>query len=203
MVNAMEPTALVIEHTIKKGSELRYEGWLARILEATTKAPGYLGREVFPPGTDDKPYITIVRFRTSDDLQKWLGSKDRKAFINEIQDTLQHGDKTSIKAGIDVWFTPADAPTRPPAYKQFLLTIAAIYPLTILIPGLLSPALEAFSVFRNRFVGGLIINIVIVGLMTYLIMPNLTHWLRHWLFRPVANSVGRHSQKVDPDRAAR
>lgn len=186
MVNIDEPTALVIEHTIKPGNQRRYEEWLAEILEAVKKAPGYIGREIFPPNGTDKPYIIIVRFQTHADLQNWLDSTERKDFIRKVRDTLDGGDKTSVKAGIDVWFTPENALHKPPAYKQFLITLAAIYPLTLIVPRVVAPLAETFTPLKNPFFGNFIVAVIIVGLMTYVIMPNLTGWLRSWLFKQAA-----------------
>lgn len=182
MPEAEQTTALVIEHTVKKGSEERYKHWLSEIFEASKNFPGYLGREIFPPNGENKPYITIVRFATSSDLQRWLDSPERKSFIEKMRDALQLGDKTSIKAGIDVWFAPADAPQRAPAYKQFLLTAGAIYPLSLFVPQVLSPLFEAGLIVQNQYVRVLTVTAVITGLMTYIVMPHLTYWLRDWLF---------------------
>ena len=184
-MNAEESTALVIEHTIKKGNEQRYEKWLAEILEATKRSSGYLGREVFSPANAAKPYVSVVRFETGKDLQGWLNSPERKAFVEQLRDVLQDGDKTSIKAGIDIWFTPDSSPTKPPAYKQFLVTFAAIYPLTLIVPRLLAPLFEIAPPLKNPLVVGIVVTAIIVGLMTYVIMPRLTHRLHGWLFKPV------------------
>ena len=70
MLEEGQTTALVIEHTVKKGNEERYKQWLAEIFEASRKFPGYLGREVFPPAGENKPYVIIVRFATESDLQQ-------------------------------------------------------------------------------------------------------------------------------------
>ena len=177
-----ETTALVIEHTVRKEDRQRYEKWTAAILEAARKSPGYLSREVFPPAAEDKPYVVIVRFQTANDLQLWLDSPERGAFIEEMRETLQNGDKTTIKAGIDVWFTPENAPDKPNAYKQFLLVAAAAYPLPLIIPYLLSPLFAAVPVLQNPLLSGLIITPVMIGLMTYVVVPLLTHWLRNWLY---------------------
>jgi antibiotic biosynthesis monooxygenase (ABM) superfamily enzyme len=183
MLDDDQTTALVIEHQVKRGFEERYKEWLSEIFEASKTFPGYLGREVFPPAGALKPYIIIVRFATERHLQQWLDSPERKAFIEKMEDALEVGDKTFVKAGIDVWFTPNDAPNKPPAYKQFLLTAAAIYPLSLFIPQLLSPLFKTVPVFENSFVRGLVVTLVLVGLMTYIVMPRLTLWLHDWLFR--------------------
>ncbi len=181
-MNASETTALIIEHTVKKGHEQHYEKWLREILAHVSASSGYLGREIFPPSGTGKPYTTIVRFNTDHDLQLWLDSSERRQFIEQIQDALEDGDRTQIKAGIDVWFTPGDAPNKPSPYKQFLLSAAAIYPLSLIVPRLMLPLYKTVPLFEHPLVSGLMTTLIIVGLMTYAVMPYLTYWLRGWLF---------------------
>lgn len=194
---AEEITALIIEHTIKVGEEKRYEKWTADILEAVSQSPGYLGREVFPAAGAGKPYTIIVRFQSQAHSNKWLESPVRRAFVAQINNVIETGDKTTIKAGIDVWFTPESAAQKPPAYKQFLLTWAAIFPLSIIVPLLLSPLVEILPILKAQYVAGLIGTGVITALMTYLIMPNLTRWMHGWLFASNTNNVSeRHTENL-------
>lgn len=181
-MNASETTALIIEHTVKKGHEQRYEKWLREILAAVAVSSGYLGREIFPPSGTGKPYTSIVRFNSDQDLQLWLDSSERRQFVEQIQDVFEDGDRTQIKAGIDVWFTPDDAPNKPKAYKQFLLSAAAIYPISLILSRLLLPVYEAVPLFEHPLVKGLMTTLITVGLMTYVVMPRLTYWLRGWLY---------------------
>jgi hypothetical protein len=182
-VNGNEPTALVIEHTIERENQPRYENWLKEILEAVSASPGYLGREVFPATGDELTYTTIVRFQANQDLERWLDSPERKAFIEKVHDAFEGGDRTSVRAGIDVWFTPPNSTNKPQPYKQFLITAAAIYPLSLLVPRLLSPLFEAVPFLGHPLASGLIVTSIIVGLMTYVVMPYVTQLLRNWLFK--------------------
>ncbi|HQU83610.1 MAG TPA: antibiotic biosynthesis monooxygenase [Pyrinomonadaceae bacterium] len=182
MLNENETTALVIEHRVRAGAEKRYEQWLGEILQQTKRSPGYLGREIFPPAAKGEPYIVIVRFQSENDLQTWLNSPERKEAISQMEEEFEDGDKTEIRAGIDVWFTPKNAVRKPPPYKQFILTAAAIYPLSLTIPRLLSPLFEVVPILKNPFLAGLIMTSIIVGLMTYVVMPFLTAKLHNWLF---------------------
>ena len=182
MLNENETTALIIEHKVRQGAEKRYEKWLGEILEYTKRSPGYLGREIFPPAAAGEPYFVIVRFHSQENLQTWLDSPERKAAIERMQGEFEAGDKTEIKAGIDVWFTPKNAPRKPRPIKQFLLTSAVIYPLALIVPRLLAPIFEFVPVLKHPLIKGLIVTAILVGLMTYLIMPFLTMRLRGWLF---------------------
>ena len=183
MRDFQETAALVIEHRVKHGKERVYEQWLAEILDVVKKVPGYLGREIFTPNGKGKPYVTIVRFESQETLENWLASDERKAIIGKVRNLLADGEKTSVKAGIDVWFLSCDKGRRAPAYKQFLLTLAAIYPITLIVPQLLSPIQNAIPWLKETFLGGLLVSAVTVGLMTYLIMPRLTLWFDGWLYK--------------------
>lgn len=186
MQQETDATALVIEHKVRRGAEKRYEKWLAEILELIRKSPGYVGREIFPPAAAGEPYVVIVRFQTDGDLQAWLNSSERKAAIERMSDEFEEGDKTEVRAGIDVWFTPKNSAVKPLPYKQFLLTATAIYPLSLIVPRLLSPLFEIVPLLKNPLLAGLIVTSIIVGLMTYLVMPFLTKWLSGWLYANAA-----------------
>lgn len=181
-MNSDQATALIVEHQVKKENVGRYDKWTEEILGAVSRSPGYLGREVFPPNSGGKPYTVVTRFESETDVQTWLSSPERRAFIEKARDILENGDKTQIRAGIDVWFTPDDAPAKPPAHKQFLITLAGIYPLTLIVPELLSPLFEAVPILKNPFISKFIVAVIVVGTMTYLFMPRATNWLHDWLF---------------------
>jgi len=177
MENNNEPVVLIMEHTIKKGHEKRYEKWLADVFEATKHTAGFVGREILPPGGPDMPYRTVVRFQTDEDLQNWLDSTDRDEFINDIKHILE-GDKMSISSGTDLWLSKNKTPTR---YKVFLISVAILFPVTQLVPKLFEPLFSTTPLLQNSLVNGLILNFVIAGLMSFILMPRVTHWLRRWV----------------------
>ncbi len=182
MTDQNETAALVVEHTIRQDQRKQYEKWLSEILKAVSASRGYLGREVFPPTEDGKPYTTVVRFKNQTDVQLWLDSPERRAFIESMKDAFEKGDQTTVKAGLDIWFSPNGEMRKSPAYKQFLLAVAAIYPVTLIIPRLLEPLFAAVPILANPFIGNFFVTLILVGLLNYLIMPFLTKLLKNWLF---------------------
>jgi uncharacterized protein len=176
-----QTVAFIITHTIRAGEEASYESWLKEILQAVSLAPGYLGREIFRPVHGTHTYTSILRFATSDHLQAWTESPTRKGKINQVRELLTKGDVYEIRTGIDFWFTPAAA--KPPkSWKQYLLVLSAIYPLTQLVPWVLSPIFKLSPTLAQPQVKGLIIAICIVALMTYVVMPHYTRLMRRWLY---------------------
>jgi antibiotic biosynthesis monooxygenase (ABM) superfamily enzyme len=80
--------------------------WLAEILEASSRFPGYLNRDIFRPHDGDRKYTSVVRFDSLESLNGWAESQTRECFVNSVHNLLEEGDQVEIKSGIDFWFTP-------------------------------------------------------------------------------------------------
>jgi uncharacterized protein len=173
--------AFIITHTIKAGEEARYEVWLTEMLHVVSRAPGYLGREVFRPAPGQRTYTSIVRFDAADHLHAWAASEARQALVSRVSDLLTKGDVHEIRTGIDFWFTPEGA-TPPKPWKQFLLVLSAIYPLSLLVPFVLTPLFSVTPLLTHPLLRGLCIAAVIVGLITFVVMPRYTRLVQRWLY---------------------
>lgn len=180
-IDQPKSVAFIITHTIKAGEESSYEAWLSEILSLVSRAPGYLGREVFLPGQGMRTYTSILRFDTYDNLNAWAQSDERKTMVGRVSHMLTKGDVREIRTGFDFWFTAQNL--KPPkSWKQFLLVLSAIYPLTLIVPYLLAPVLGVTPPLQHPLVKGLIIAAVIVALMTFVIMPRYTRLVKRWLY---------------------
>ena len=176
-----QSVAFIITHTIKAGEEERYEAWLMDMLSAVSRAPGYLGREVFRPAQGRRTYTSILRFDVYDHLNAWAESDARHALVSQVSDLLTKGDVHEIRTGIDFWFTPEH--TKPPKpWKQFLLVLSAIYPLSLIIPALFTPLFRVTPPLTHPLLRGLFIAAVVVGLMTFVVMPRYTRLVKRWLY---------------------
>ena len=173
--------AFIITHTIQAGEEATYEAWLTDMLSVVSRAPGYLGREVFRPAQGMRTYTSILRFDAYDHLSAWAASDTRKALVSQVSDLLTKGDVHEIRTGIDFWFTPELAkPPRP--WKQFLVVLSAIYPLSLIVPFLLTPLFRLVPLLTHPLIRGLVIVAVVVGLMTCVVMPRYTCLVKRWLY---------------------
>jgi uncharacterized protein len=174
----------VIEHDIRAGAEAAYEEWLQHITICAQQFVGHVGVNILRPPAGSRRYTIVVRFDTLEHLQKWLGSEIRRRLIGQVGPLLERGDQVDIKTGLEFWFTPpTPVQRRPPAYKQFLLTLSAIFPLTLLVPWMLRPLFQVAPVFGLPVVSNFVISAVIVGLITYVIMPHYTRLVAGWLYR--------------------
>ena len=76
---------------------------------------------------------------------------------------------------------PASRPAKP--YKQFLITLSAIFPLTVAVPWLLQPLFQWAPLLGLPVIRQLLIAALIVGTMVYIVMPRYTRLVARWLFR--------------------
>jgi cation transporter-like permease len=68
-------------------------------------------------------------------------------------------------------------------YKQFLITWSVIFPLTIFVPWVLHPLFQTVPFLGLPGISNLLISAMIVGLLTYVIMPRYTRTVATWLYR--------------------
>jgi uncharacterized protein len=179
-----EVVTSVIHHQVKAGAEASYEAWVREITPAAQRFPGHLGVDILQPPQGAGLYTIVLRFDTLEHLQGWLASETRQGLIAQVEPLLVHGDPVDIKTGLEFWFTPPQpGQQHPPPYKQFLLTLSVIFPLTLLVPWALQPLFKVVPIIGLPGVRHFASVAVIVGLMTYVIMPHYTRLVADWLYR--------------------
>ena len=179
-VNPDNIATFIIQHKVHATHREQYEQWLRDIGREAERYPGHLGTNVIRPLDAAGQYAIIIRFDQYDHLQAWVESDTRRNYVRKVEPILEGGDRIEIKSGLDFWFTPPGvrAPNR---FKQFLITFSAIYPLTLLVPAGLSPAIEAIPVLGNLLISRFLVAGIIVWLMVYVIMTRHTQLDFDWL----------------------
>ena len=173
----------VIQHHVKPGAEAQYEAWLREITPTAQRFPGHQGANIIRPLEGTGLYTIVLHFDTLEHAQAWLASDIRRALLAQVEPLFVHGDQVEIKTGAEFWFTPLSAQKHATPYKQFLLTLSAIFPLTILVPWVLRPLFQAVPALGLPGISHLLISALIVGVMTYMIMPYYTRLMAGWLYQ--------------------
>ncbi|WP_411705493.1 antibiotic biosynthesis monooxygenase [Edaphovirga cremea] len=172
---------LVITHTLRPNQQQAYEQWLQRIVPIAEQFEGHLGANVIRPVDGGDTYTILIRFDNLDNLYRWTHSPERKALMEEVADLLTGEDRLDIQTGSQFWFTPAQKGVRRPAqWKQFLITLAVIFPSTLLVPWFWRQLLPQLS---GTLPGHFLNDATVVALVVYLWMPLLTRVLAGWLKR--------------------
>ncbi len=171
---------MVIQHHVVAGAAARYEAWLGEIIPVAQGFAGHLGVNILRPGAGADTYTVVLRFDTHEHLRDWIESDARRGLVARAQPLLAGGEQVEIKTGLEYWFTPPGSEQKKaPPFKQFLVTLSAIFPLTVLVPWLLKPLLQALPL---PLIGDFVVAVSIVFLMTYVIMPRYTKLVSRWLF---------------------
>ncbi|MCF5665902.1 antibiotic biosynthesis monooxygenase [Pseudomonas marginalis] len=186
-----EVVTLVVKHLIKQGRETDYEAWLRRIVRIAGARPGNLGVDVVRGKQGKLALFTcVLRYRSTDDLETWLDSPERKSLIDEASPLLADGDKTEIGAVNEFWFAPlADSAAKPPRWKQAVVTLCVILPLTLLVPIVWGPVLRLHPFLSNYVVATFLVTVTIVVLVVYLLMPAATRLFAPWLEASVKETL--------------
>ena len=174
----------VIRHKIKEGEQAAYETWLREIVPLAAQRPGHRGVNVIRPPAGSTEYTVILHFDTIDNLRAWLDSDVRRDLIARALPLLTGEDDVEIKTGLEFWFTPPTSKARTARrWKQFLVTLSAIYPLSMLVPFLYRPAFVLAPFPGAYFVQALIIAATLVALLTYVVMPPYARRIAKWLYK--------------------
>ncbi|MDX5378911.1 MAG: antibiotic biosynthesis monooxygenase [Halomonas sp.] len=179
-----EGATIQIHHRIRPGAVARYETWLRQIIEAAGRFPGHQGVHILRPPEGDHDYEIAVRFASDDDARRWRESAERRELMTTIQSDLQQDERVEIVSGIDYWFTPpTPASKQPTRWKQWLVTTAVIWPLTIIVPLLWQPAFNLIPALGSWGIRHGLVAATIVALVVYAIMPRVVKLVAPWLFR--------------------
>jgi uncharacterized protein len=176
------PVTTVIQQRPKPDATSRYEDWLKEIIPVAQQFAGHRGVNVIRPQGGSDAYTIVLHFDTIANLNKWLSSDVRRRLIEKIQPFMRADEDVEIKTGFEFWFTPPPGRQHAAPYKQFLITLSAIFPLTVIIPWLLQPIFVWLPVLALPIVNQLVVGVLIVGLMTWAIMPYYTRLVSRWLY---------------------
>jgi uncharacterized protein len=174
----------VIQHAVMPGKDQEYEAWLREVVPIAGTAQGQRGVNVIRPHTGSRIFTLVLHFDALEHLQQWLASEVWKRLSLKVQHLLQDGDQVEIRTGLEFWFRPPDSEQKQAKpYKQFLITLSVIFPLTMLVPWLLRPLFRAAPILGTPGITHFLVAAVVVALMTYVIMPRYTRLMAAWLYR--------------------
>lgn len=165
---------VVHEWRSRPGQRERFAAWLERFAAAAAAAPGFQGASVFSAGDQ---WLLLVRFASAAALAEWQHAPATAALLADVAPLADAGGGAQQRTGLETWFTLPGAPahTIPPRWKMALVTWCALLPQVLLLGQVIPHELPLLA----RAALGTAIP---VALLTWVVMPLLTRWLRGWLF---------------------
>jgi uncharacterized protein len=186
------PAGIVaITRHVKPGSETGFEAAVRGVILAASTFPGYVGSEVLYPTTKRGAWQLILRFDTLAHLQEWEESPICQGWIARA-DALTIGDPKVLRVnGLEAWFALPEVPNMlpPPKWKTAIVSAIGIYPMISLMPILLKPITNGLPAWLATLVS----IAIMMPLMTWVIMPQITRLFKLWLYPSEAKHSAHQS----------
>jgi len=176
-----DPVNLIVRRRIKAGRDAEYEALLAEATALLARMPGHRGAGIIRPTPGEREYTLIARFGSLESAAEWERSPGREAWLARVEPLVDGQVSFEKQPGLEFWFTPPGSPTlrQPPRWKMMLLTLAALYPVSLAFTLLLSPVLGHWPLALRSLAQ----MALVVPTMTYLVMPWATRVVAVWLGR--------------------
>ncbi|ACK65735.1 Antibiotic biosynthesis monooxygenase [Rippkaea orientalis PCC 8801] len=179
---------VAITRHVKPGSEVAFEEAVKGVILAASTFPGYIGGEVLYPQTKRGAWQLILRFETPVHREQWEKSPICQGWIARA-DALTIGPPNVVRVnGLEAWFTLPEVGNTlpPPKWKTAIVSAIGIYPVISVVPMLLKPITGGLP----PWLATLVTIAIIMPLMTWVIMPQITRLFQQWLYpSPLKNSV--------------
>lgn len=171
----------VIRHDVRAGHETAYEEWFREIVRVAQGFEGHHGVAIVRPPEGGHTYTSVLHFDTLEHLRDWLESDVRHLMLARVQPHLTQTGEVEIRPGLDFWLSvPGHRRARPS--RQFLLALSVIFPLSLVVPALVAPALDRLPGGHLPLLRAFVGSAAMVALMTYLIMPRYSRVAARWLY---------------------
>lgn len=177
-----DPISLVVRRRIRPGREAEFEALLAEAIGLLARLPGHRGTGVIRPAPGEREYTLLSRFDTFTSAAAWELSPERSEWLARVAPLVDGQVSFEKQPGLEFWFTPPASPTlrQPPRWKMTLLTLAALYPVSVTLALLLAPVVGHWPLLWRSLAQ----MCLVVPTMTYLVMPLATRLAAGWLGRP-------------------
>ena len=194
MVTAAHPPASAVTVLVSRRVKPGHEAAFVQAADAMTAVAqlfaGHLGGQMVHPEADEAEgnlYHTVFAFDTPEHLQAWQTSPERTRCLQAMAPHTLSSSKLREVSGLGHWFTPTGATAHkpPPRWKVALVTWLGICPTVYVLFLLVAPLLADWPLLPRVMV----ITALVVLLMTWLVAPRLTSWLKPFLYPPARDNT--------------
>ncbi|MGB6274200.1 antibiotic biosynthesis monooxygenase [Rhodococcus sp. SBT000017] len=173
-----------VARRVRQGYEADFVEWTDRGMDLVRTFPGFLGGGWLRSSGNSSDYHVLYRFETHDNLDGWLRSDARRAWLSTGR-PIADDVATHRLSGVEGWFEPQSNLTDavrviggpPPRWKQAISIGVAFYAVSLLVNIVVTPHLTDLNVALRTA----LVVMMCTPLMVYVVMPFVTARLRRWL----------------------
>lgn len=171
-------TEVILDH-VAPGREEAYREWSGRIQQAQALFSGYQGGYSQPPKLTGTGWMTLMRFASPGDLERWMSSPERQRLLEEAKDLVTASHQHRVDTSFPGWVPTDAAGNAPPNWKTTMLVLLGLYPIVCLEILFLMKLLGDLGLASA--LAGFVGNAISVALTGYVTMPWLCRWFDWWL----------------------
>jgi hypothetical protein len=171
-----EPVTVTVARDVRPERRDSFEQWAREVLGLAARFPGNLGTSMLRPPPGSTRYHLVYRFADGESLARWERSTERQAALARVEHLSDGADYARV-AGLDSFFTALTPPRPGPRWRLTVLTIAAVFAITLAFQLLVAPHVASWPVPLRLLLSAT----VVVVLLGQVVMPRLTRWFAPWL----------------------
>lgn len=152
-----------------------FNEWHEKIHQIESKFPGFEKVYVQAPPSNDKkaPWITLVQFDSSTNLENWLQSPERAIILKESEAFIISRSTQKLFSSFGEWFDRINTAS---AWKQGMLILAVLFPIVMLQDIYLAPYINLPPTTKT-----FILNVICVTFLTWPMIPFIIFAFKWWL----------------------
>ena len=180
----MQAVTVLISRQVKPEYGVEFERVMDQIIATAATFKGYLGAHLVRPGDEqgvnDSLHHVVMAFDSGANLDLWQNSPARSLGLAAAAPFIEGQALIRHVSGLAHWFLPRGESKQvpPPRWKVAVVTWLGIFPTVYVLFLALGDLLAPWPLWARI----LLITILVVGLMTWVVAPQLTRWLKPWLY---------------------
>ena len=183
------PVTVAVIRVVKPGCEEAFERALHDFVQDSLHLPGQLGVHILrpAPGSGSREYGILRRFENGEARDEFYRSPLFEEWKQKVAGLVEGEPRYERLSGLETWFTLPGrrAIVPPPRWKMALVTLLAVYPASLLLGVTVGRWIKGWPILASS----LIIGASMVILLTWVLMPQLTRFLKSWLYPKTGNGV--------------
>lgn len=171
------PIHIAITRQVRPGCEAEFQQALREFFQTSFAHDGVLGVTMIvpPPDSDAREFGVLRTFTDEKARDEFYQSPMFKDWEARIASLVEGEWSHRPLCGLEAWFRAPSGP--PPRWKMAAVTLLGVYPVSLLSGFFIAPYLRSLPLALYL----LIASALMVACLTWIVMPQLTRWLKPWL----------------------
>lgn len=173
------PIHIAITRRVKEGKEQEFQDSLRRFLGESFIHGGVHGAGMITslPGGNPREIGILRTFKDEEERDAFYASQffqEWEKYASSVTEGEAHYQNLT---GLEAFFRGSGSP--PPRWKMAIVTLMGVYPTSLFLTYAVTPLIHTLPIPLKA----LIIAASMVGLLTWVIMPNVVKWMKPWLHK--------------------